>query len=158
MQMTLEAHAPGTRKPLPEHQRLLDLAGEWRLEGHNLDGAPDRPGAAVSGHSTFHWLPGKFFLFGRESVSFEGQTHITLMVFAYLADVREYRAWFFDNTGFSREYAGEYANGTWRFTGRYERVRIDVSPDGARLRHFWERTEDGSQWVPLCELTSHRID
>ena len=87
MQMTLEAHAPGTRKPLPEHQRLLDLAGEWRLEGHNLDGAPDRPGAAVSGHSTFHWLPGKFFLFGRESVSFEGQTHITLMVFAYLADV-----------------------------------------------------------------------
>jgi hypothetical protein len=158
MQTMIQAHAPGTKQPLPEHQRLRDLAGEWRIEGHNLNGAPDKPGGAVTGHSTFHWLPGKFFVSGRESVSFDGQTHTTLMVFAYLADLREYRAYFFDNAGFSREYAGKYENRTWRFTGRYERVRIDVSEDGSKLRHFWERTEGGDKWEPLCELTSHRID
>jgi hypothetical protein len=153
-----ETHEPATPRPSRQHERLNSLAGHWRIEGRNLGGAPDRPGAVVVGHASFRWLAGHFFLYGEKAVAFGGQSHVTLMVLCYLDDVDEYRAYFFDNGGFSRQYAGEYAQGVWRFNGRRERVRIETSADGRRLDHFWERTDDGRKWVPLCELTSTRID
>jgi hypothetical protein len=151
----LETHAPASSQPAEEHARLGDFAGRWQLEGHNFDG--DRPGPTVSGEASFEWLPGNFFLFGREETRFANQVHVTLMVFSYQADTQDYRAHFFDNYGFSRVYAGEVEGRSWRFSGRLERVRIEVSTDGRTLRHSWERTEDGSSWVPLCDLTSRRV-
>lgn len=153
----LPAHAPAAPEPGPEHRQLGVFAGRWRIEGHNLDGAPDRPGSAVSGEGHYEWLPGDFFLTARETARFAGHEHVTLMVFGYEAESRSYRAHFYDNGGYSRVYAGQVDGRVWTFTGRLERVRIEVSEDARQLRHFWERTEDGRQWMALCELTSTKL-
>ena len=69
---TLEAHAPTAPKPGPEHEALSVFVGKRRIEGRNLDGAPDKPGADIEGEGDFEYLPGDFFVHGRESVRFAG--------------------------------------------------------------------------------------
>ena len=155
----LEALAPKGKKPGAEHARLNELAGDWAVTGSNLDGSRQKVLSKIDGEGAHHWLPGGFFLSGVETArSSDGSVHVTHMIFGWEPEAQAYRAWFHDNGGFSRTYRGSVDGNIWSFAGKFERVKIEVSKDGRMLKHFWERTENGTDWFAICELTSRRLN
>jgi hypothetical protein len=154
----LETYNPRASEPTSEHRLLSKLAGRWRIAGRNLDGAPDKPGATLSGESHYEWLPGNFYLVGRETITYDGTQHVTLMVFGFDDHDTTHFVRFFDNGGFSRLYALTIEGPIWQLFGRQERARIRFSDDEQSASYYWERTEDeGQNWKALCEFTSTRV-
>ena len=61
----------------------------------------------------------------------------------------------FDSLGFSRLCRGGSSQDDWHFAGEHERVTVTVM-DGATMLTFWERSDDGKHWIPLCETVQTR--
>ena len=153
----LETYNPRDSKPGTEHQLLSALAGDWQVSGHNFNGA-GKPGSAVSGEAHYEWLPGGFFLVGRETARFDAQEHITMMVFSYDDQQPSHFVRFFDNGGFSRLYAVTIEARAWQLAGKLERARIEFSEDRSSARYYWERTQDdGKSWMALCEFIATKL-
>jgi hypothetical protein len=136
---------------------LDGFVGTWRVTGRNLDGAPSAAGSAVSGIESYEWLPGGFFLSYRWHRCFSGGEHQGLGVLAGEAPEGRCSARFYDSLGFARRYDGTVGDGRLVLAGAWERATIALSDDGATLHIHWDRSSDGTTWLPLCELTGTRL-
>jgi hypothetical protein len=148
----LIAQAPAEPKPGPEHKRLDAFVGKWNVEGKNKEGAPVAAGAKVTAVQTYEWMPGGFFLVHREFARFGDVEHKTMTIIGYDPSSQTYPVHFFDNLGYYRVYQARVHDRTWTFTGQYERATIVFGADGNTFKSTWERSSDGSNWLPLCEL------
>ena len=108
--------------------------------------------AKVTAVQTYEWMPGGFFLVHREFARFGDVEHKTMTIIGYDPSSQTYPVHFFDNLGYYRVYQARVHDRTWTFTGKYERATIVFGADGNTFKSTWERSSDGSNWLPLCEL------
>lgn len=148
--------AQGTDHPV--HQALRRLAGRWRLEGHLGEGAgPAAAGAPATGTDHSEWLPGEVFLVNRWEHEMGGFRHAGLSVMGPQGEGEPYATRAFDNMGFARIYETRAEPGVLTLTGPWERAIVAIGEDGETLRIHWERSPDGEQWLPLCDLRGVRL-
>ncbi len=145
-----------TPQLLPQHKAMEAFVGGWKINGKNLEGAEGSAGTTVEADGSYTLLPGGFFLELRETAHFGDQQHITLMIMGYDEASLQYPVSFFDNTGYSRVYQGSLRKNTWTISGERERATYTFGDDGNSYTSFWERSFDGANWVPLCELSATR--
>lgn len=138
----------------PQHRAMEIFAGQWTITGKNGEGAGSAAGSAVNATGDYRIMPGGFFLEIRETADFDGNAHITLMVMGYDPNSETYPVHFFNNTGYTRTYTGSLRKNSWTLTGKLERASYTFGEDGNSYTAYWERTQDGINWLPLCELTA----
>jgi hypothetical protein len=46
---------------------------------------------------------------------------------------------------------------TWMFKGAGEQCTVVFSEDGKTITTHWDRTADGVNWLPLCNVISTKI-
>ena len=135
----------------PAHERLDAFVGNWAIDGRNGEGAGRAADTRVTGHETYEWLPGRFFLVYRWDRRFGDTQHTGIGVIGYDEPRDAYSAQFFDNLGYARTYDATVRDRVLTLTGAWERASISVG--GGIMMTHWERTTDGVNWLPLCDLT-----
>ncbi len=156
---TLEKNTQRNGIPPAEQLRQLDIfVGKWSVEGQNLKGAPSGAGAMLTGIETYDWLTGGHFLINRWSRKFSDSSHIGIGIIGLDKSTGQLSANHFDNIGFARTYWLTNSRLTWKYTGEKERAAITFTPDGRSFEQYWEVTENGSVWLPLCRIHGSKVN
>jgi Protein of unknown function (DUF1579) len=157
--------------PGPEIQRLGALVGRWRSEGYIVGDSP----VPITGTDVYEWLAGGFFLVHHVDVLIGEQPVQAIEVIGEhdpMTDSLIGRA--YDNQGnVTILRATVDDKGVWTFTGGGDvaqvaqpssadqggavRSTLTVSPDGNSMMAKWERSDDGSKWVPWMDMTFTRM-
>ncbi|MBC7988725.1 MAG: nuclear transport factor 2 family protein [Luteimonas sp.] len=157
---------PSTSKstsPSAAH-RLLDVfVGTWRVGGHSFGEGQqaDNPRASAvpwKGEQTYDWLPGGFFLRNRGHAAVGSRTLISTEIVGYDKAKAGYLSNLFDNSGFHPDYQGSVDGDVWTFSAAGSRSRLAFSDENRKLEINWEWRNDGSDWLPLCDLVATRVD
>lgn len=134
------------------HERLEMFVGEWDATGRTLMPSD------LTGRESYAWLSGGFFLLYRFDRSYGGMEHRGTGVFRVDPADQSYSTTFYDNLGYARDYAVTVDGRRWTLTGPWERATLEFSEDGQRLDERWERSDDGENWMPLCEFSATRVN
>jgi hypothetical protein len=146
-----------TPEVLPEHHRLDVFIGKWRITGENKAGAGKFANTKVTGEETYEWMPGGFFVVNHWDRHFGDGRHIGTGFLGYDAMADQYSVHAFDNLGFMRTYEATPRGNRWTYAGKKERAEISFSDDGKTMTIHWDVTQDGSKWIPLCDLTGTKV-
>ncbi len=138
--------------PAPDLQHLKIFVGRWHLEGQNLIGAPIGADLPVTGEQVYEWFSGNFFLLSRWERRFGDGSHLGMGVICYDTASHLFSSSNYDNLGYCRTYKLHQELGIWKINGTSERATIEFSADGRRYVEYWEISEDGDSWTPLCRL------
>ncbi|HEX2865168.1 MAG TPA: hypothetical protein VHN99_11410 [Deinococcales bacterium] len=152
-------NATGENPATLEH--LDGLAGTWRTEATH----PMRPGAVISGTTSFEWLEGRRFLIWRahhdhpDSLSVIGVDGAGDAASA-AAPEGECVSHYFDSRGVSRVYKVDADATSWRFwrdwPGFSQRFTGRFSEDGETITGTGELCQDGTTWQPDLRITCRR--
>jgi hypothetical protein len=144
-------------KPLLEQKQLDFLVGIWRTEGELLNGVFNPP-IKINGTDTYEWvLEGRFLLhranvrIGKDKIEFLeliGNYDHTNKTFLMRA---------FDSNGeFTTMLASVESDGILKISGKGMRSTLSLGENGKVMTAFWERSDDGSNWVEWMEMTFSR--
>lgn len=143
-------------------ERLEDLVG-WRTEG-NLN---EDPRVRILGTDTYAWLPGRHHLVHTVDVVVGDQVVRAVELIGGDDPVAAaFTARSFGADGSVSTMRAEVdAAGVWRFTGGPEvapaaggatqggtRSTLTVDPGGASMHAAWQRSEDGTRWLPWMDV------
>lgn len=145
-----------SRSRAAAHDQLAVFLGTWQVRGHHAPVVPGQPGSRISGHVTYAWMPGGFFLTCYWARLFDDAEHTGLAILGYDAGEHAFVARHFDNLGHARVYRVTGDGHAWTYEGTFERARLVFAPDGQSFTETWETTKDGLRWAPLCELIATR--
>lgn len=150
-------------EPSAAHKLLHVFVGKWRFEGQSFaEGQqPNDPRASAvawKGEDTWAWLPGGFFLRHEGHSQLGAHTLISTEIIGYDKTKGGYFSHMYENAGFHPEYLGKVDGKTWTFAEASSRSRMVFSDDNRKIKIDWEWRNDGSNWLPLCDLVATRID
>ncbi len=154
---TTEKEAAAKDTPPKELEQLDIFLGKWNVEGQNIKGVTIEADSFVKGIATYEWLAGKFYLIAKWSRKFDNLSHIGIGIIGYDKSAGAFIANNYDNIGFAREYKLTSKRLTWKFSGAHERATMEFTPDGRNFTEFWEVSDDGSNWEPLCRLNGSKV-
>jgi hypothetical protein len=143
-----------TKKPArgAAHEQLDVFVGRWKTQGQSY--GPDAP---MVGDESYEWLPGEFFLAVRFDRRVGDGEHRGLGVMGYDESRQVHFATMYDNLGFARTSDLRVRGRVWTFDGPWERANYAFSEDGRTITIHWERTFDGANWQPLCDLKATKV-
>jgi Protein of unknown function (DUF1579) len=162
-----------TSKPAPSAstQRLGALVGRWRSEGHIVGESP----VPITGTDTYEWLPGGFFLVHHVDVMVgDHPVQAIEIIGEHDPATDEFTARAFDNEGNVTIMRARVDNrGIWTFTGGADvasaaqpteanstgvvRSTLAISADRNTMTAKWERSDDGTTWLPWMDMTFTRL-
>jgi len=154
---TKEKEIPATNTSSKELDQLDIFVGKWNVEGRNLEGAPVGTDSSVKGIATYEWLTGKFYLVTKWSRKFGSSSHIGIGIIGFDESTGFFKVNNYDNLGFARAYKLTTRRLTWKFSGTHERATMEFTPDGRNFTEYWEVSQDGSHWEPLCRLNGSKV-
>ncbi len=150
--MTNSTRQEATPTLNPALKQLDVFVGKWTGEGQFLEGATGAENAPIVAEETYEWLPGGFFLVYRGCSDFGKGKLEALRVIGYDASSMTYTMHAYDSIGFERVYQGTVNGDVWHFKGEAERVTLTLSDDDKVVSTYWERSNDGEHWIPLCKI------
>jgi Protein of unknown function (DUF1579) len=139
-------------RPGPEHDRLNVFVGTWNTEGQTR-GGPLGPAVRITAVDTYEWFPGGFFLVHHVDARIGDDEVKVIELIGYDASSGKYFTRSFDSQGNAGTYQASVRDRVWTFTGETERATVMVSDDGNTMTAHWERSEDGSRWLPWMDVT-----
>ena len=147
--------SPAPSQPGPEHERLGLLIGRWNTEGFVRPGDWG-PSARIVAVDTYEWLDGGFFLFHRFD-AVVGQEEVKgIEIIGYDPESKNYRGVSFDNHGAADTFHASLAGRVWKSWGPSQRFSGTLSADGGTLSGAWERSGDGTNWLPWMDVKLRR--
>jgi Protein of unknown function (DUF1579) len=138
-------------------QRLAAFAGNWKGTGTFLEGAGPGEGTRLKTDEQYAWLAGGSFLLYDGSLEFGAGKLIAHRVIGYDEADGSYTMHAFDSLGFARAYRGKVAGDIWIFQGEKERATFAFSEGGGVLETFWENSQEGEHWTPLCRTQETKL-
>jgi VCBS repeat-containing protein len=138
-------------RPGPEHERLNAFVGTWKTEGETR-ASPLGPAARITAVDTYEWFPGGFFLVHHVDARVGDEEIKVIEIIGHDASNGRYFTRSFDSQGNAGTYEVSVRDGRWTFTGKSERATVQVSADGKTMTANWERSEDGSTWLPWMDV------
>jgi Protein of unknown function (DUF1579) len=146
---------PAPSQPGPEHEQLGLLVGRWKTEGFVRPGDWG-PSARIVAVDSYEWLDGGFFLFHRFD-AVVGQEEVKgIEIIGYDPESKNYRGVSFDNHGGADTFHASLAGRVWKSWGPSQRFTGTFSADGCTLSGAWERSSDGTDWLPWMDVTLRR--
>jgi hypothetical protein len=147
--------SPAPSQPGPEHQQLGLLVGRWKTEGFVRPGEWG-PSARIVAVDTYEWLDGGFFLFHRFDAVVGPEEVKGIEIIGYDAASGNYRGTSFDNHGAADTFHATLAGRVWKSWGQSQRFTGTFNADGSTLSGAWERSGDGTNWLPWMDVTLRR--
>ena len=141
----------------PEHEPLNVFVGKWNTKGRTRAG-PSGPAARITAVDTYEWFPGGFFLVHHVDARIGHDEIKVIEIIGYDASTQMYSTRSFDSQGNSGTYQARVRDGVWTFTGESERATVVVSDDGNTMTANWERSDDGSTWLPWMDVELTRAE
>jgi hypothetical protein len=142
-----------------EAQRKGDPAiGNWPT--HALDGGFDAvdglrigdPGKTHGdGEEIYEWMPGGYFLVHRWEPAVGARPFRETEIVGYKPARGDYFKRFLDNHS---EYRFSGGGGIWTFEEQNTRATVALTDASASLDIAWQWADDGSDWLPVCDLVS----
>jgi hypothetical protein len=140
------------------HERLGAFLGKWIMEGQAYEG-PFGPAARITATETYEWLPGSLFLVHRLEGRLGGQRIACIEVIGCDTSKDTCSVRSFYNDGTHNVWQGREQDGTWVFSGTWQRdgkalsVRCTsvFSDAGDTVTGTWEYSPDGSTWQRFWE-------
>ena len=158
---------PGSRTP---DRRLSSIVGRWRTSGRVI-GEPSIP---VVGTDTYELVPGGHFLLHHVDVTIGGQPVRAIEIIGEPDAGGGYLARSFDSHGNAETmHLAIDDNGVFRFTGgsgiapaaqranaptAHVRSALTIAPDGQSMTARWERSDDGTTWLPWMDIILQRSE
>jgi hypothetical protein len=159
----------GSRQSPPGSRTLGAIAGRWRTQGQVIG----EPSTAVVGSDVYELLPGGRFLLHHVDVTVGDRPVKAVEIIGEPANeglAGTMLARSYDNNGAAdvmRVHIDD--SGVWHFSGGPEIARaarpdavapaegsvrstLRVGEDGNTMSAFWERTEDGTTWLPWMDI------
>ena len=128
------------------------FVGKWNTEGQ-VEASPSSPATKIIGTDTYEWQHGGFFLIHRVDVRIGDEKVEAIEIIGYDASSQTYPMRSFDSQGnFVTMQASVSDDGIWTFTGESERSTLVVSDDDNTMTAHWERSDDGSNWLPWMDV------
>jgi hypothetical protein len=139
-------------QPIPALEPLSFLIGRWSTEGATI-ATGSEPAGTFKGTDTYEWvLEGGFMLHTVDVMMGYDKTEV-LEYIGYDEERKLFTLRSFDNKGvFSEMHAVLEADRTLVITGNNIRARLLEGTDGDHMQAQWERSEDGTTWVPWMKL------
>ena len=139
--------------PVPELKHLDFLVGKWQTSG-TIKATTDNPAQEIKGTDSYEWaLDGHFLLHQVEVLMGEEKTLTIELIGSYDAANKTYAMRSFDNQGnFATMQASIEREGVMKITGDKMRSTLSASKDGQQMQAHWERSEDGTTWVPWMDM------
>jgi hypothetical protein len=152
---------PGSRPTALD--RLAALLGQWDIEatfeaGYFGAGSPRT--TESGGHTTFEWLPGRFFLTQRFSTEHpEAPSGLAIIGMGDTAET--FTQHYYDSRGVSRVYQMSLTGGVWKLwraePGFWQRFAGEISGDGSTITGAWELSKSGRDWQHDFDLTYVKV-
>lgn len=117
-----------------------------------MKASPSSPAARIEGVDTYEWLPGGFFLMHKIDARVGDEEIKGIEIIGYDASSQTYPTRSFDNKGNTGAYQASVRDGVWTFRGEAERFTGSFSDGGDTLTGAWERSSDGSKWLPWMHV------
>jgi hypothetical protein len=148
------------REPTEAHLKLNVLVDHWRAEGQPA-GDPRASaihgGSADAGSEEIHeWMPSGFFLVHRWDATVGDPAFKGTEILGYEPARGDYFTRFFDASGNQSECTASVDGNILKFKDPNTRATVAVTDEGTSLDIAWELRDDGSNWLPLCDLLSRR--
>jgi hypothetical protein len=147
--------SPALSQPGPDHERLGLLVGRWKTDGFVRPGDWG-PSARIVAVDTYEWLDGGFFLFHRFDAVVGPDEVKGIEIIGYDPESRNYRGVSFDNQGAAGTFHASLAGRVWKSWGPSQRFAGTFSADGCTLSGAWERSSDGTNWLPWMDVSLKR--
>ncbi|MGB3211686.1 MAG: DUF1579 family protein [Desulforhopalus sp.] len=144
------------RTPSKAHKLLDVFVGKWSTRGQTK-ATPSEPAIDIIGTDTYKWLPGEFFMFHEVDVRMGDNEANAIEIIGYEPLSQTYPTQFFDNLGNTGTFEASVRDGVWTFAAESERAEVVISEDSNTMTINWERTTDGSNWLPWMDLELIRI-
>lgn len=136
----------------PDLRNLYFLVGKWRTEGEVI-ASEAGPAIQITGTDTYEWVPGGDFLHhGVDVMIGEEKVEVIELIGKGAPDSDTYPMYSFDNQGNVTEMQARLESGRLTISGNNMRSDLVVSEDEKSMTAFWERTDDGKEWVPWMEM------
>ncbi|MEO5647802.1 MAG: DUF1579 family protein [Chitinophagaceae bacterium] len=138
--------------PAPELMQLNFLIGNWHSEGELLANS-SRPSVRISGTDSYEWVAGGFFILHRVDVLMGDEPVEVIELIGYDPLSNTYSMKSFDNKGeFTMMEANIDPLRRLHISGEMVRSTLVPGKDGNKMTASWDRTDDGSTWIPWIEM------
>jgi hypothetical protein len=133
-----------TDRPDAAFQRFEVLLGTWDMTGHTLDAREDN----ITGHNTFEWLPGGFFMKSSGDIDFMGTKLWSMEIIGYDPSTRTFPSKVYSSMSSEMLDYGWDVQGNivthWDKTSKFTGT---LSDDGNTLIGGW-RPNEGEENIP----------
>jgi Protein of unknown function (DUF1579) len=139
--------------PCHELKQLDFLVGSWSTEGEMLSGVFN-PAIKIKGTDSYEWVSGGCFLLHRVDVQMgKEKVEVIELIGNYDTSNKTFLMRSFDNHGeFTTMLASIESGDTLKISGKGMRSTLVRSKNGTQMTAYWERSDDGSAWVPWMEM------
>ena len=133
-------------------KRLNFLVGKWQTSG-TVRATSSSPSLEITGTDVYEWTLGGSFLLHRVAVLMGEERTEVIELIGYDASSKTYPMRSFDQQGnFTTMQANIDQDGVLKITGDKMRSALSASKDGRYMKAHWERSEDGSTWMPWMDM------
>jgi hypothetical protein len=148
------------------HDKLDVMVGHWCAEDVSDSDRPhevEQATAAIAGGSEesgseeiHEWVPDGFFLVHRWDATVGELAFKGTEIVGYEPARGDFFTRFFDQSDGRRECRASADGNMLTFKEPNSRATVALTDEGTSLDIAWEWREDGSDWLPLCDLVSRR--
>src|SRR5687768_10667778 len=137
-------------QPSADHKRLQVFVGRWRTLGQTI-ATDSAPAMSIVGTDSYEWLDGGFFLVHHVDVRMGDQAMRGIEIIGYDRATNSYPTRSFDSQGNAGSYTATVNDDIWTFARESERATVVFSNNGNAMSAEWERTDDGTNWMPCMK-------
>ena len=146
------------KTPLNELRKLNPLVGKWQSEGEVL-ATSATPEIKISGSDSYKWVCDGMFLLHRVDVMMGVEKTEVIEMIGYDPQTKNYPMRSFDNHGnFAVMHFSVNEKGVWTIKGNSVRSTLRIAGDADQMNALWERTDDGTSWIPWMKMRFKRLD
>jgi hypothetical protein len=145
------------KNSLNQLQKLNPLVGKWQSKGTVLPSAAASE-IEISGTDIYEWVCDEMFLLHKVDVKMGTEKTEVIEMIGYDREAKNYPMRSFDNHGdFAVMHFSVDEKGVWTIKGDKVRSTLRISGEGDQMNALWERTDDGTSWIPWMKMTFKRI-
>lgn len=136
----------------PDLRDLYFLVGKWNSDGEVI-ASEAGPAIPIKGTDTYAWVLGGDFLHHSVEVMIgEEKVEVIELIGNGGVDSDVFPMYSFDNQGKVTEMQARLDNGRLTISGDNMQAVLIISDDEKSMTAFWERTDDGKEWIPWMEM------
>jgi hypothetical protein len=141
----------------PDIKDLFFLVGKWNCLGEII-ASEAGPSISIRGTETYAWVQKGKYLEHRVAVSMgDANVEVIELIGNGQEDSDTYPIYALENAEMNKVMDVRVNDGLLAYAGENVRANMEMSEDEKSMSAYWERTDDGIEWIPWMQLNYSKI-